>query len=86
MGVLLTYGDGSTFIRNTFFDFKSGEWKRRFSQEEDDLVILTLPTRSSVGPNRTCERGIRRHDYYHRDRLVRILNRRSPRSWGSLRG
>jgi hypothetical protein len=37
MGVVLTYADGSTFIRNTFFDFEDGEWKHRFSQEENDL-------------------------------------------------
>jgi hypothetical protein len=35
----LTYGDGSTSTRNTYFVYEDGEWKHRFSQEECDLFM-----------------------------------------------
>src|SRR5215203_6689778 len=38
----------------------------------------TPPTRSSLRPNRTFERGIRRHGHYHCERLVQVLHWCSP--------
>jgi hypothetical protein len=55
MGVVLTYADGSTFIRNNFFVVEDGEWKHRFSQEEDDLVMPDASYEAFAGPNRTSE-------------------------------
>ena len=55
MGVVLTYTDGSTFFRNNFFVFEDGEWKHRFSQEEDDLVMPDASYEAFAGPNRTSE-------------------------------
>ncbi len=37
--VRLTFEDGSTSIRNTFFVYEDGSWKHRFSQEEYDLYM-----------------------------------------------
>jgi hypothetical protein len=39
VAVRLTYADGSTSIRNTYFIYEDGEWKHRFSQEEYDLFM-----------------------------------------------
>ncbi len=36
--VLLTFGDGSTTIRNTYFVYEDGSWKHRFGPEEYDLL------------------------------------------------
>jgi hypothetical protein len=35
----LTYADGLTSTRNTYFVYEDGEWKHRFSQEEYDLFM-----------------------------------------------
>ncbi len=35
----LTYRDGLSSIRNTYFVYEDGEWKHRFSQEEYDLFM-----------------------------------------------
>src|SRR5918992_121914 len=40
----------------------------------------TPPTRSSLRPKMTFERGIRRHGHYHREHLAQVLHGRSPRS------
>ena len=37
VAVLLTFGDGSTSVRNTFFVYEDGSWKHRFGSEEYDL-------------------------------------------------
>ena len=42
VAVRLTYADGSTSIRNTYFVFEDGSWKHRFSQEEYDLPMPDL--------------------------------------------
>ena len=39
----LTYEDGSSASRNTFFVFEGGEWKHRFSQDEYDLLMPGVP-------------------------------------------
>jgi hypothetical protein len=36
VAVRLTFEDGSTSIRNTYFVFEDGSWRHRFSQEEYD--------------------------------------------------
>ena len=36
----LTYGDGSTSSRTTYFVYEDGEWKHQSSQEEYDLFML----------------------------------------------
>ena len=71
---------------NTYFVYEDGSWRHRFSQEEYELFMPDAPTRSSLRPNRTFERGFRSHGHYHRERLVQGLLWRSPRSLGSLRG
>ena len=35
----LTYGDGSSSDRTTYFIYEDGSWKHRFSEEEDDLFM-----------------------------------------------
>ena len=35
----LTYEDGSSSTRTTYFIYEDGEWKHRFSQEETDLFM-----------------------------------------------
>jgi hypothetical protein len=37
VAVLLTFGDGSTTLRNTYFVYEDGSWKHRFSSEEYNL-------------------------------------------------
>ncbi len=37
--VRLTFGDGSSSTRNTYFVYEDGAWKHRFSQEEYDLLL-----------------------------------------------
>jgi hypothetical protein len=37
VAVLLTFGDGSTSTRNTYFVYEDGSWKHRFSSEEYNL-------------------------------------------------
>jgi hypothetical protein len=37
VAVLLTFGDGSTSLRNTYFVYEDGSWKHRFSSEEYNL-------------------------------------------------
>lgn len=38
----LTYEDGSSSARTTYFVYEDGEWKHRFGQEEDDLFMPEL--------------------------------------------
>lgn len=35
----LTYGDGSSSTRDTYFVYEGGEWKHAFGQEEQDLFM-----------------------------------------------
>ncbi len=35
----LTYEDGSSSTRITYFVYEDGEWKRAFGQEEKDLFM-----------------------------------------------
>jgi hypothetical protein len=42
VAVVLTYADGSTSTRNTYFVYEDGEWRHRFSQEEYDLLMPDL--------------------------------------------
>jgi hypothetical protein len=35
----LTYADGSSSTRTTYFIYEDGEWKHRFSQEELGLFM-----------------------------------------------
>lgn len=37
--VILTFSDGSTSTRNTYFVYEDDSWKHRFSQEEYDLLM-----------------------------------------------
>lgn len=48
VAVELTYADGSTSIRYTYFVYEDGEWKHRFSQEEYDLFMPDLSYREFV--------------------------------------
>ena len=42
VAVVLTYADGSTSTRNTYFVYEAGEWRHRFGQEEYDLLMPDL--------------------------------------------
>lgn len=39
----LTYEDGSSSTRSTYFVYEDGEWKHAFSQEEYDLFMPAVP-------------------------------------------
>ncbi len=39
VNLTLTYGDGSSSTRTTYFVYEDGEWKHRFGQEEYDLFM-----------------------------------------------
>ena len=39
----LTYEDGSSSSRTTYFVYEDGEWKHRFGQEENDLFMPDAP-------------------------------------------
>ena len=39
VSLTLTYEDGSSSTRTTYFIYEDGEWKHRFSQEETDLFM-----------------------------------------------
>jgi hypothetical protein len=43
----LTYEDGSSSARTTYFVYQNGEWKHRFGQEEQDLFMPDATTRNS---------------------------------------
>ena len=51
MAVRLTYEDGSTSGRNTYFVYEDGGWKHRFGQEENKLYM----------PNTSYEEFVRAH-------------------------
>lgn len=38
----LTYGDGTSSVRTTYFVYEGGAWKHRFGQEEHDLFMPEL--------------------------------------------
>ena len=38
----LTYEDGSSSTRETYFVYEYGSWKHRFGEEENDLFIPDL--------------------------------------------
>ena len=39
----LTYEDGSSSTRGTYFVYEDGEWKHAFSREEYDLFMPAVP-------------------------------------------
>ena len=39
----LTYEDGSSSTRSTYFVYEDGEWKHAFGQEEYDLFMPGIP-------------------------------------------
>jgi hypothetical protein len=39
----LTYEDGSSSTRTTYFVYEDREWKHRFGQEENDLFMPDAP-------------------------------------------
>jgi len=48
VAVLLTFGDGSTNLRNTFFVYEDGLWKHRFGSEEYELFATAATATSSA--------------------------------------
>ncbi len=51
VSVLLTFEDGSTNTRNTYFVHEDGVWKHRFAQEEYDLFATAQSGTSSASPS-----------------------------------
>jgi hypothetical protein len=49
VAVLLTFGDGSTNLRNTFFVYEDGSWKHRFGSEEYELFATAATASASAG-------------------------------------
>jgi hypothetical protein len=49
VAVLLTFGDGSTNLRNTFFVYEDGSWKHRFGSEEYELFATAATASASTG-------------------------------------
>ncbi len=41
--LMLTYEDGSSSTRTTYFVYEDGIWKHRFGQEEKDLFMPDVP-------------------------------------------
>src|SRR5918997_2285197 len=58
---------------------RTGSESTASGRRRTNSTISTPPTRSSLGANSTSKGGIRRHGYYHRERLVRYYI-------GALRG
>ena len=48
MDVLLTFGDGSTSLRNTYFVCEDGSWKQRFGSEEYELFATAQTATASA--------------------------------------
>jgi hypothetical protein len=46
--VLLTFGDGSTSLRNTYFVCEDGSWKHRFGSEEYELFATAQTATASA--------------------------------------
>lgn len=46
--VLLTFGDGSTSVRNTYFVYEDGAWKHRFGSEEYELFATAQTATASA--------------------------------------
>jgi hypothetical protein len=42
----LTYEDGSSSTRTTYFVYEDGQWKHRFGQEEQEEQDLFMPDAS----------------------------------------
>lgn len=47
VAVLLTFADGSTSVRNTYFVYEDGSWKHRFSSEEYELFATAQTATAS---------------------------------------
>jgi hypothetical protein len=52
VAVRLTYGDGSTSARTTYFVYENGEWRHRFGKEEDDLFMPDVSYQEFVAAQR----------------------------------
>jgi len=48
VAVLLTFSDGSTSLRNTYFVYEDGSWKHRFGSEEYNLFATAQAGTSST--------------------------------------
>ena len=48
VAVLLTFGDGSTSVRNTYFVYEDGSWKHRFGSEEYELFATAQTVTASA--------------------------------------
>lgn len=53
VAVLLTFGDGSTTLRNTFFVFEDGSWRHRFGSEEYELFATAQTATASASADDT---------------------------------
>ena len=53
VAVLLTFGDGSTNLRNTFFVYEDGSWKHRFGSEEYELLASAATATASASAGST---------------------------------
>ena len=53
VAVLLTFEDGSTDLRNTYFVFEDGSWRHRFGSEEYDLFATAQTATASASAGDT---------------------------------
>ena len=55
VAILLTFEDGSTTLRNTYFVYEDGSWKHRFGSEEYELFATarTATASASAGTSRS---------------------------------
>jgi hypothetical protein len=53
VAVLLTFEDGSTTLRNTFFVYEDGSWKHRFGSEEYELFATAQTATASASADGT---------------------------------
>jgi hypothetical protein len=53
VAVLLTFEDGSTTLRNTFFVYVDGSWKHRFGSEEYELFATAQTATASASASGT---------------------------------
>jgi hypothetical protein len=53
VAVLLTFDDGSTTLRNTYFVFEDGSWRHRFGSEEYELFATAQSATASAGADDT---------------------------------
>ena len=53
VAVLLTFDDGSTTLRNTYFVFEDGSWRHRFGSEEYELFATAQSATASASADGT---------------------------------